>query len=232
MSELVADCPRCHAKRMTFDLVSQHYLSSFLGLSRYEAFCICRDCSKTTTFLLLQRFEQHDDVLNQTPLSKLSGTVNKYMEIHSHVTPKDMAALEPPKHLPEAMEAAFREAATCVAVKCPNAAGTMFRLCVDLATRPLLPAKDAPAPNTRIRRNLGLRLPWLFDNNLLPENLRELSACIQQDGNDGAHEGTLTMVEAEDLSDFAFALLEGLYTEQAKLGIAKERRKKRRESKD
>ena len=107
----------------------------------------------------------------------------------------------------------------------------MFRLCIDLATRRLLPAEDAPEPNNRIRRNLGLRLPWLFDRRLLPEELRELSTCIQQDGNDGAHAGTLRMEDAKDLRDFAIALLERLYTEPAKLQIAKERRAKRRQPK-
>lgn len=107
----------------------------------------------------------------------------------------------------------------------------MFRLCIDLATRRLLPAEDAPEPNKSIRRYLGLRLPWLFDKKQLPEELRELSTCIQQDGNDGAHAGTLTMEDAEDLRDFAFALLERLYTEPAKLQIAKKRRDKRRQPK-
>ena len=90
MSQLVADCPRCGAKKMTFDLVSQQFLSNFLGLGRYEAFCICRDCRKTTTFLLLQRFKQHNDLLDKTPLSKLSKTVNHFMEVHSHVSLKDL----------------------------------------------------------------------------------------------------------------------------------------------
>jgi len=70
----------------------------------------------------------------------------------------------------------FREAATCLTVECWNAAGTMFRLCVDLATRPLLPKEEVKGLNAKTRRDLGLRLPWLFDNDKLPPGLRELSA--------------------------------------------------------
>jgi hypothetical protein len=80
----------------------------------------------------------------------------------------------------------------------------------------------------KIRRDLGLRLPWLFENGKLPEDLRDLVAAIREDGNDGAHQGTLTKVEAEDLLDFTTALLERMFTEPMRLQIAKERREKRR----
>jgi hypothetical protein len=55
--------------------------------------------------------------------------------------------------------------------------------------------------NSKQRRDLGLRLPWLFDNGLLPADLRELAHCIKEEGNDGAHAGTLAKEDAEDLLD-------------------------------
>jgi Domain of unknown function (DUF4145) len=74
----------------------------------------------------------------------------------------------------------------------------------------------------------GLRLPWLFDNDKLPGGLRELSTAIKEDGNDGAHQGTLTKEDAQDLLDFTTALLERVFTEPKKLELAKERRQQRR----
>ena len=118
------------------------------------------------------------------------------MRIEHYISLKDRATVPPPEHTPKNLEPVFREGATCLAVGCYNAAGTMFRLCVDLATRPLLPAGEVPGLNAKTRRDLGLRLPWLFDNGLLPEAVRELSTCIKDDGNDGAHAGTLTRAEA------------------------------------
>jgi hypothetical protein len=115
-----------------------------------------------------------------------------------------------------------------MAIGCYNAAGTMFRLCIDLATKAMLPEGEADGPNQRIRRSLGLRLPWLFDSSILPEALRELSACIKDDGNDGAHEGTLSKKDAEDILDFTGVILERIYTEQKRLELAKERRDARR----
>lgn len=112
---------------------------------------------------------------------------------------------------------------------CPNAAGTMFRLCVDLATQALLPGEDAPSqPNSKQCRDIGLRLPWLFEHGLLQEDLHELSRCIKEDGNDGAHRGTLTAHDAEELQDFARMLLERLYTTPARIAQAKKRREERR----
>ena len=131
--------------------------------------------------------------------------------------------------MPDEINSVFREGATCLKVDCWNAAGTMFRLCIDLVTKGLLPEGEVELPNQRTRRNLGLRLPWLFDNHLLPEGLRELSTCVREDGNDGAHAGTLTKKDAEDLLDFTRILLERMYTEPERVRLAAERRRQRRD---
>jgi hypothetical protein len=68
-----------------------------------------------------------------------------------------------------------------VAVGNWNTAATMFRLAIDLATKPLLPVEDRDGLNRKTRRELGLRLPWLFDHGLLPNDLRDLSSCVHQD---------------------------------------------------
>lgn len=83
----------------------------------------------------------------------------------------------------------------------------------------------------RIRYSLGHRLQWLFGERLLPEELRDLSSTVKEDGNDGAHEGTLAQVDAEDLHEFAYVLLERLYTEPKRLELARERREARHRGK-
>ena len=143
----------------------------------------------------------------------------------------DNATIEPPEHIPPEIQAVFTEGAKCRAVDCHNAAGTMFRLCLDLATKQFLPDPQdtgSPQPNGRQRRDLGLRLPWLFDQGKLPEALRDIASCVREDGNDGAHAGTLTAEDAEDLLDFTVLLLERLYTEPARLRLAEARRIERR----
>jgi hypothetical protein len=166
--------------------------------------------------------------VHKVGLLKVEGALNNYVEINSHISLKDQASTAPPDHIPKNIEAVFREGATCLAVGCYNAAGTMFRLCVDLATRAMLPKEQTEGLNAKVRRDLGLRLPWLFENGRLPEALKELSSCIKEDGNDSAHAGTLNESDAEDLLDFTTALLERIYTEPERLRLAKERRDTRR----
>jgi Domain of unknown function (DUF4145) len=139
-----------------------------------------------------------------------------------------MGTAAPPDHVPDPIANAFREGATSVVTGSWNAAGAMFRLTIDLATRPMLPNDEVAGLNYRTRRDLGFRLPWLFANGLLPRELEPLSKCIREDGNDGAHAGTLTKEDAEDPQDFTVALLERIFTEPERLRLAEERRKGRR----
>ena len=231
MSELVANCPRCGANKITFDLRSairttQHHGWQFW----YEAFCICRHCRRSTIFVLSEKVNSDLENVHRTGLVKINGAVNCYVTIERPITLKDTAMVEPPLHVPKPIDDVFREGAMCLAVGCNNAAGTMFRLCIDLVTKTLLPNEETEGPDRATRRNLGLRLPWLFDNEHLPEGLRQLSTCVKEDGNDGAHAGNLTKIDAEDLLDFTTALLERLYTEPERLRLAQERRSQRRKS--
>lgn len=228
MSELVADCPRCGSKKITFDLTQQHFFETWYGWQCWvEAFCICRHCRRATIFILSQKTAV-DKIIHEEGLLKLSSAVNRYMKIESYVSLKDMVAIQPPEHLPKDIEAAFREGAACISIKCYNAAGTMFRLCIDLATQPKLPKENKDGLNARIRRNLGLRLPWLFEHDLLPKDLQKLSTCVKEGGDDGAHVGNLTENDTEDLLDFTIAILERLYTEPERLRLATVRKDLRR----
>ena len=173
MSELVANCPRCGANKITFDLRSAIQTAQYYGWQfRYEAFCICRQCRRSTIFVLLEKGNSDYKYVHKTGLVEINGAVNCYVTIEGTITPKDTAMVEPPPHVPKPIDAVFREGAMCLAVGCNNAAGTMFRLCIDLVTRTLLPEEETAGLNRATRRNLGLRLPWLLDNRHLPEGLR------------------------------------------------------------
>lgn len=233
MAELVANCPRCHAKKITFDVASAHITAVQYGWQQwYEAFCICRHCRKATIFVLSDSVDGNHKLVHEKGLLNLKGAINPYVNIDGFISLKDVAVTEPPEHIPENVEKIFREGATCLAVRCNNAAGTMFRLCIDIVTRGMIPEGDADGLNARVRRDLGLRLPWLFNHSILPESLRDLSTCVREDGNDGAHSGTLRREDAEDLLDFTNVLLERIYTEPERLKLAKARRDKRRDTQE
>ena len=233
MALLVTDCPRCGSSSMTFDVVAELFTrveSTWVRL--YEAFCVCRNCKRSTTFVLrLSDYDAQRIFEKEGSLVGYSDGLNRFFQIDGYINMLATAAVAPPEHVPRDIESAFREAAACLVVECFNAAGTMFRLCVDLATRPLLPDPQDTTitqPKEKQRRDLGLRLPWLFANNLLPRELAGLAGCIREDGNDGAHVGSLAKEDAEDLLDFTTALLERLYTEPKRLILAEERRAARR----
>lgn len=230
MPQLVEDCPRCGSKRIAFEVKSDVFLKRMYDWQdHYELFCICGHCKVSTVF----RVEMSDlhtaaAIKNSGGLLKQPGAINRYVHVTGYVSASDKAAIPAPDYLPANILAAFNEGAKCLAVRCYNAAGTMFRLCVDMTTKDKLPEGDAPGLNAKTRRDLGLRLPWLFDNRYLPEDLRDLSHCIKEDGNDGAHQGTLTEADALDLLDFTTALLERIYTQPEKVKLAAERRAQRR----
>ncbi|WP_312809478.1 DUF4145 domain-containing protein [Agrobacterium cavarae] len=228
MSILTADCPRCGAKNMSFDLKEQTLAGVVNDWQRIlEVFCVCRGCSQSTVFRVRQRNSQSSVVIERG-LCDFVGAVNKFVAIERYISIRDNSIQPPPEHLPENIKRIFEEGAACMAVGCYNAAATMFRLCLDLATKAMLP-EEAEGLNNSIKRNLGLRLPWLFNNGLLPAALSDLSSCIKDDGNDGAHEGLLTKEDSADILDFTFILLERLYTEPKRIEIAAQRRAARRD---
>lgn len=234
MSMIVADCPRCGAKNHTFDVLGQQFrYREHDWQNWYEIFGVCRNCSKSSIWLIglhVDAYDKQDELYGGRKIVEFKGSLNPLFKIEGYVGLRDNVTVQPPEHLAKEIENAFREGATCLSVGCYNAAATMFRLCVDLVTRPLLPdaAAQVEQPNSRQRRDLGLRLAWLFEKGKLPAELQELAKCIREDANDGAHAGNLKKADAEDVLDFTEALLERLVTEPKRLEMAEQRRQERR----
>ena len=95
MSELVANCPRCGAKAMTFDLMGQIHTSVSYGWQHwFEAFCVCRNCNKSTTFVLAQKEINAENEIRKG-LSKLDRAVNQVMRIEGYISLKDTTSSKP-----------------------------------------------------------------------------------------------------------------------------------------
>jgi hypothetical protein len=214
---------------MTFDLRGDLHIATNHGWQRiYELFAVCRSCHRSTVFV---RAEEQSDA-DGGPLAKTSptayeGSLTGILNGGAFICIRDLVTINAPEYCPPAVEAAFREATICLAVGCFAAASTMFRRCVDLATRPVVEEIGDRILSAASRGDLGLRLPWLFDRGYLPEALRELSSCIARDSNGDARARTAGEAEAEDLRDFTASLLECLYTEPRRIELAKERRLRR-----
>lgn len=209
MAELVANCPRCGANHITFD-VGQAVITGqkYDWQNWYEAFSVCRKCKHATIFVLSESVDSSYERVHKLGLVNMPEALNNYVKVENYVSLKDSRTIQPPKYVSKDIESAFIEGSTCFSVGCNNAAAAMFRLCIDLATKSFLPLDEVAGLNAKIRRDLGLRLPWLFDNRKLDSSLRDLSSCVKEDGNDGVHDGSLSKEDADDLLDFTYMLLE------------------------
>lgn len=212
MPELLADCPHCDTYRMTFDVVARIVRTQDGWQNRYEVYCICRHCNHPTVFVLSERENADYEHMQKFGILKINGSLNKYLNVDGYVSAKDKSTVALPKVVPNEIGAIFEEASTCLAVGCYNAAGSMFRLCVDRATRSMLPEKHTEGLTAQVRGDLGLRLGWLFDKGLLPDSLKELSSFIEDDGNDGAPANSQKRSDIEAAKDFTAVLLESIFS--------------------
>lgn len=232
MPLIVADCPRCKAEQMTFDVLSGVNAGTQYGWqNHYELYCKCRRCFRASVLNVSVRNAEYDQLVGELEkVLKIELSLNDLLSVDGYISLKDFIASSPPQYMPANVEAAFKEGASCLAIGCYNASGAMFRLAIDLATKALLPADQdgsSGGPNRSERKQLRERLKYLFSKGLLSADLHQLADCVKDDGNDGAHDGSLTKADAEDLLDFATELFKRMFTEPERVRLAKERRDNR-----
>lgn len=223
-----ADCPRCGQARTTFDILAATKTGQRAGWDLWEAFLRCRSCFRPSIALLKEQ-----NVSNPAgPVSSAGNYANFGFALQNWVfeVPNRRAT---PEHVPAEIARIFEEAATCAAIGTWDAAGTMFRKVLDVATRRITPKPDSTddprPPNWKICKDLRLRLDWLFEKNLLSPALKDLSSCIHEDGNDAAHDADgIRQAEAEDLADFTESALKTLFTVPGQIAENRKRRDERR----
>jgi hypothetical protein len=216
MTALVNNCPRCQAQEITFDVLSM--VRTYHRV--FEFFCICRRCSQPTIFNAKTR-EEHDHIFKATgDIPKLTS-LNDFIYSIRYISLKDENSISCPAHIPMKLMEVFNEGTACYSIGCYNASVAMFRLCLDLDTKPL-------AEQHNVTGMLGQRLVKLFKQQLLPIALEELSHCIKDNGNDGAHDGTITEDEALDVMDFTISYLETRHTMPERIRLRKEAREARK----
>ena len=231
MGMIVSDCPRCRARNITFEVSAGRQTRVSSGWQmHFELYSECRACFKGSILCVsVKAFDHMGSVNSIEKIVKNPLALNVAFNVDGYVSLKDYVASEPPEHLPPDVTAAFKEGAACFAVGCYNASGSMFRLAIDLATKRLLPEGDGTigGPNRQQRKQLNERISYLFDTGKISGDLRALASCVKDDGNDGAHDGTLQKADAQDLQDFSIELFKRLFTEPERLRLAMLRRTER-----
>lgn len=228
MAHFVQDCLRCGAKLITFDVLGDNPAPLRNGFWSFQVFGRCRSCGDCSIAV----FETAESISGTYYSGALSSTEGGMPQVvfRKFLTVADNRTVDIPEFLPTAVSNCFKEGAAAFNIGAYNASAAMFRLALDIATKGLLP--DEPpengGPNSVQRKRLFDRLRYLFDRRVIAPELQDLADCIREDGNDGAHDGTLTKFDAEDLIDFAQQLLERVYSEPERLKAAKLRREARR----
>lgn len=241
MSSFTFDCPNCSAKKSTFDVSGYELRETSEEVYYWYLFSTCRACKISVTVnadLTNNRIQFLYNSYSNSVEAKIAAVCKKLNDIHdisdwfedfvySPILPN---AETPPEHLPAEINSLFNEAAQCYAIGCYNASGAMFRLCLDITTKDILNKNENLNPTSNDKRTIHSRLTWIFNNNILPRSLEDLSRCIKDDGNDAAHDGSLCKEDAADLLDFTYILLERIYTEPVRILNASQRRVERRQA--
>ena len=221
MATFVAECPRCKATNSTFDTRGASAREAITAeITLYEVLGQCRSCDKAWIFVMNCKSDDLQRALHRSGGIDASGVgLDKFVRFLGPLTAADIKAGEPPEHLPDNINDTFIEGSKCLVINCHNAAGVMFRRCVDLMIKDKHPS---------VTGSLKRKLDQLFDNNLIDQGLKDLADSIREDGNDAAHNDPIDQADAEDLMDFAAELLRQTYTVPAQVQIAGQRRLSRR----
>lgn len=241
MSTFIFDCPKCSAKKSTFDVNGYELRETRQEIYYWYLFSTCRACKISITVnadLTNTRIHSLNNSYYSNESAKIAAIYEQLNGIHDisdwfedfEYSPILPNAETPPEHLPAEVEAFFKEAAKCYAIRCYNASGAMFRLCLDITTKNIISQYEHLSPTTNDKKTIHSRLNWIFKNGILPKQLEDLSRCIKDDGNDAAHDGSLSKDDAADLLDFTYILLERIYTEPARIENAHQRRVERRKA--
>jgi hypothetical protein len=216
MTAFVQNCSRCKAQEITFDVLSMVRVNDRF----FEFFCKCRRCF-TSMIFRAQIYHDYRHKFTSTGEVPKVPSLNACIFGISYISLKDENSILCPDHAPQNLMEVFNEGASCYSIGCYNASVAMFRLCLDLDTKPL-------ADQHSVTGMLGLRLAKLFQQQILPIDLEELSHCIKENGNDGAHDGTITKDEALDVMEFTISYLETRHTMPERIRLRRESREARK----
>jgi hypothetical protein len=123
--------------------------------------------------------------------------------------------LEEPEHLPEKVARPFQQAVSNISAENWDAAGTMARKALDVATRDLARARTSDeAEGDKIAKLwLRKRINALHEAGLLTRELSDLASILKDGGDEAAHDDDpYEEPEARKLISYAQAFLTYVYT--------------------
>ncbi|WP_418460384.1 DUF4145 domain-containing protein [Brucella intermedia] len=125
------------------------------------------------------------------------------------------------EHVPARIAGLFREANECRQMTWYEAAGSMYRKTLDVATKHIF-THDPRLTDKKPANALRSRIKAMGEMGILERDIVELADIVALDGNDAVHdEDPYTKEEAEALEDLTFDLLDRLFVRPAKIAAVK-----------
>ncbi len=94
MPELIANCPRCDAQKVTFIVEAAHVTGQEYGwMNWYEVCAQCRHCHRYTVFSVYDSVDTNYQHFHQIGILNYAGVLNDFVRIRGYVSLKDEAAV-------------------------------------------------------------------------------------------------------------------------------------------
>jgi len=87
--EVVEDCPRCGAPKVSFDVRAMAVVDVHSGWMReFEAFCLCSECGRSTVFVLHDRHACSADVFSASTFQQVHALSDHVRSVR-HISQRD-----------------------------------------------------------------------------------------------------------------------------------------------
>ncbi|WP_307152968.1 DUF4145 domain-containing protein [Rhodopseudomonas julia] len=214
------DCPHCHTKSSGFEVHGGFRRSRDVhrtpnGVPQYlydDWFLLsCGRCLKCITaqytFLDSKELSLENTLKRHGSLESLGYRYEAHFPTEIH--------LEEPEHLPEKVALPFRQAVSNISAQNWDAAGTMARKALDVATRDIARTRieDETKSKDTVKAWLKKRIQTLREEGLLTRDLSDLASILKDGGDEAAHDDEPYNAEdARKLIAYAQAFLTYAYT--------------------
>ncbi|HWD14316.1 MAG TPA: DUF4145 domain-containing protein [Pseudochrobactrum sp.] len=212
MAFFVRDCVRCGVRKIQHHVIGQTYIREYF----WEVVGACTDCKTASVYKFQLRLPgtkpaTFTDGNIETPSTTLSSQSVRVATI----------AMELSEHIPERIAGLLREANECRQMTWYEAAGSMYRKTLDVATKYIY-SHDPRLVEKRPADALRVRIKSLGEMKILEDDIVELADIVALDGNDATHDvDPYTREEAEALEDLTLDLLERLFVRPARIAAVK-----------
>ena len=212
------DCPYCGTKKSGFQAEGQfRRLESYNPMSynhSYEdwVFMSCGNCRQTISAVYLYNGKNTPSI---DIWSKKHGDPKNFGFKYTNHYPKE-TAFDEPKFVPDKVLIPYQQAISNITSSNWDAAGTMARKTLDVATKDMVRTEFETREEEQerlLKKPLHFRIEELEKHNLLTKALAELAYVLKNEGNDASHEEEpYAEDDARKIAEYAQALLTYIYT--------------------